>query len=359
MKKTYFIIFIVLICNTGFAQSNFDKLNSYLDSLTASENFSGFVLIAKSGKPLFQKGYGYSDRENQYPNTNHSQFCLSSTSKLFTGTALVKLMQEGKISANDTIGTYIKGLSYGSNITIHHLLTHSSGLKDFYEDSSFTYVGVKNCTDIIKFICNQKLSFNPGDKVKYSSSGMILLGAVIEKVSGLSYQEYITNTFFEPLGMKNTTFVNYNYVQYETVVPSSYSIGYIKDAAGNIIIRRRSWDNPHEIPLSAGGIWSCAEDLIKFEKALFGYKILNKDYLQLMLESKVPSEWPDTDFGYIWITINRDKTTKAVGHAGNAGGHHNTFYRYEKNSTTIIVLTNFGFVNVFDLSSKIEKIILD
>ena len=159
--------------------------------------------------------------------------------------------------------------------------------------------------------------------------------------------------------MKNTTFVNYNYVQYEQIKPSSYSIGYIKDSIGDIIIRRRSWDNPHEIPLSAGGIWSSAEDMMKFDNALYGHKILNKEYLKFMLESKVQTEWPDTDFGYIWININRDKPTKAVGHAGNAGGHHNTFYRYDKDSTTIIVLTNFGFVNVFEVSSKIEKIILD
>jgi CubicO group peptidase (beta-lactamase class C family) len=359
MKKTYPLIFLLFIFKIGFAQSKFEELNSYLDSLTANDKFSGFVLVAKDGKPVFQKGYGYADRINRFPNTNYSQFCLSSTSKLFTGTAIVKLMQDGKISANDTIGTYIKGLTYGSKITIHHLLTHSSGLRDFYEDSNFTYVGVKKCSDIIKFICNQKLSFNPGEKVKYSTSGMILLGAVIEKVSGLTYQQYLTNTFFIPLGMKNTTFVNYQYVQYEQLKPSSYAIGYIKDSTGKIVIRRRSWDSPHEIPLSAGGIWSSAEDLLKFDNAIYSHKILNKKYLKLMIESKVQTEWPDTDFGYLWININRGKPTRAVGHAGNAGGHHNTFFRYDKDSTTIIILTNFGFVNVFEVSSNIEKIIFE
>ena len=243
MKSVYYSIIFIFISKIGFAQSQINRLNNYLDSLTAKDSFSGYVLIAEKGEPIFQKGYGYADRKNRLPNTDYSQFCLSSTSKLFTGTAILKLMQEGKINSTDTISTYIHGLAYGNKITIHQLLTHSSGLGDIFEDPNFTWERIKNCTDVVKYISNQKLRFVPGDSVHYSTSGMILLGAVIEKVSGLIYQEYLTTTFFIPLGMNHTTFVNYGYVQYEELKPSSYAIGYIKDSTGNIIIRRRYWDN--------------------------------------------------------------------------------------------------------------------
>lgn len=345
----------ISITGLGFAQSDFKKVHAYLDSLTIQQQFSGFVLVAKKGKPVFQKDYGYADKDLKTPNTISTQFCLSSTSKLFTGTAIVKLMQEGKVSENDTIGTYINGLTYGSKITIRQLLTHTSGLGDFYENPGFTFWGVKKCSDVVRFIADQQLKFTPGEGVKYSTSGMILLGAVIEEVSGLSFQQYLTETFFVPLKMNHTTFVTYNYVQYQPMEPSSYAIGYIKDSEGNIIIRKQPWDNPSEVVLSAGGIWSSAEDLLKFNNAVFGGKILNKKFLQLMITSKVHAEWPDTDFGYVWMNIHNNQPTHAVGHAGNAGGHHNTFYRYDKNATTIILLTNYGFVDIFKISAEVEK----
>jgi CubicO group peptidase (beta-lactamase class C family) len=359
MKNFFLFVLALYIVQIGFAQSKINTLNNYLDSLTTADNFSGYVLIAEKGKAIFQKGYGYADRKDSFPNTGNSQFCLSSASKLFTGTAIVKLIQEKKIHATDTIGTYITGLAYGNKITIHHLLTHSSGLGDLYEDPNFDWGNIKNCTDVVQYICNQNVQFTPGDTVHYSTSGMILLGAVIEKVSGISYQEYLKNTFFIPLGMKHTTFVNYKYVQYETFRPSSYAIGYIKDSTGNIIIRRRHWDMYNDVPLSAGGIWSCANDLLLFDKALHNHKILNKEYLELMLESKVQSEWKDIDFGYVFMNINQNKDTHAVGHPGTAGGHHTSYFRYDKEDTTIIILTNYGFVNMFQISNMVEKIILN
>lgn len=359
MKKISFLLLLFYIANIGLAQSRINILNNYLDSLTAADSFSGYVLIAEKGKPIFQKGYGYADRKDSLPNKSYSQFCLSSTSKLFTGTAIVKLMQESKVKASDTIGKFIPNLSYGSKITIHQLLTHSSGLGDIYEDPNFSWEGVKKCTDLVKYVSNQKLRFPPGDTVHYSSSGMILLGAVIEKISGLPYQEYLTNTFFIPLGMNHTTFVNYGYVQYKELKPSSYAIGYIKDSTGNIIIRRRYWDEFNDIPLSAGGIWSCANDLLLFDQALYKHKILNKKYLELMLQSKVKSEWKDINFGYVFLNINNNKGNHAAGHPGTAGGHQTSYFRYDKKNTTVIILTNYGFVDMFKIPNKVETIILD
>jgi len=358
MKSTLLILNIFLIAST-FGQSKFKKVNNYFDSLNTKNEFSGIVLITENGKVKLNKGYGYADRSNKYPNTENTQFCLSSTSKLFTGTAIIKLIQDGKICQADSIGTYIKGLDYGNEVTVHQLLTHTSGLQDFYDDSTFTMKGVKTCLDIVQYIKHQKLAFEPGTKVKYSTSGMMLLGAVIEQVSDLTYQEYIQQKILNPLGMNNTSFVNYKYTQYEKLEPSNYAIGYVRDSLDNIVIRRKHWDSVDDIPLAAGGVWSCASDLVKFDNAIHSGKLIDKKHLELMTSPKIESEWPDTEFGYVWININTNKPTHAIGHAGNAGGHHSTFYRYDEKSTVVIILTNFGFVDVFNISGYVEKILFD
>ena len=342
----------------SYSQNNYGKVGDYLDSLTGKDQFSGYIIIAKNGKVKFEKGFGYADKENKSEITRETQFNLSSTSKLFTGTAMAKLIQKGLVSEKDTIGKFIPSLEYGSKVTIYHLLTHSSGLSNFYDNPKASYNGVNSCKDLVKYVYDQKLRFPPGDSVFYSTTGMILLGAVIEKVSGLSYKDYLYQNFFIPLGMKNTSFVNYGYVQDKSVSGNSYAKGYIKNSEGRVQLRVKQSTDSAFVPLSAGGIWSSAGDLLLFERAIFGGKILNKAYLDSMLSPKVNTGWGDSYFGYIWININNSKSSHAVGHAGNASGHHNTFYRYTKNNTSIILLTNYGFVDIFKISQRIEDMVL-
>lgn len=211
------------------AQEKFENLERYLKGLENEDAFSGVVVIAKDGKNLYSKTIGYTNRENKVKINLDSQFDLSSTSKLYTGTSVLKLIQEGKIKTDDKIGKYFPELEYGDKVTIHHLLTHSSGYSDFYNIEDFSYTKVKNCSDVIPFIKDQKLKFNPGDSVYYSTSGMIILGALIEKVSGLSYKDYVTKNIFEPLGMSHTSFVNYVNASESDDKKGIYAKAYIKN----------------------------------------------------------------------------------------------------------------------------------
>ena len=241
-------------------------------------------------------------------------------------------------------------------MTIHHLLTHSSGVSDFYNVENFSYTKVKNCSDVIPFVKDQKLKFNSGDSVYYSTSGMIILGALIEKVSGLSYKDYVIKNIFEPLGMNHTSFINYVNASESVDIKGIYAKAYVKND-NNEIVRQIFKEKDREfIPLSAGGVWTSASDLIKFDEGIHNYKVLKKEFVDLMTKQYTFTGWTDCFFGYVWITINSGKN-EAVGHSGDSSGQHTYFYHYKKNGIVMVVLTNYGFADIYDVANKIEKIL--
>jgi CubicO group peptidase (beta-lactamase class C family) len=352
MKIIIAVIAILSVAtSTLHGQSNrIATIDSILTELTNQELFSGVVLIADGSNILLSKGYGYSDRENKVRNTPDTRFDLSSGSKIYTGTAITYLAQTGKLKFTDTIGKYIPGLPKGNIITIHQILTHSAGFDDFGKAKGFNYSSVKNCTDILPFMRKLPLVFNPGDSCKYSTGDPIILGAVVEKITGMSFQDFINTTFIEPLDLKNTCFTPY-WTLDET--QRQYAIGYTRnDATG---YKRNAYNYDYGfIPLSAGGAWSSATDLYKFDHAVFSGKIVNQDYLKKMT-TKYTQAWPDSHFGYIWIIDNSH--TICIGHAGTSSGWNAWNYYYPEQKTTMIILSNFGSVDVFDLSAKFDKIL--
>jgi len=337
-----------------FGQSNnIVKIDSILNELTNNDLFSGAVLIADSSKILLSKGYGYSDRENKVRNTPDTRFDLSSGSKIFTGTAITYLAQQGKINFSDTIGQYIKGLPQGNIITIHQLLTHSAGFDNFYNAPGFSYRNIKNCTDIIPFMRKLNLVYTPGDSCIYSTGNAIILGALVEKITNKNFQGYIEDTFIKPLKLENTCFI-----PYWTLNDSQrqYAVGYRRNNTNSY--SRNNYDYDYGfIPLSAGGVWSSVNDLYKFDKAVFSTKILSKKYLNLMTTRYTKPIWENNHFGYIWIID--DSHTSCIGHAGNSSGWNTWNYYYPEYKYTMIILTNFGSVDVFKLSALFDEILFN
>ncbi len=358
MKKIWILFILLTTTFQAIAQDRFKNLDAYLQELGNKDSFSGIVVIARNGETLFSKTIGFADRENRVRINPDTQFELSSTSKLFTGTCVVKLIQDRKIKADDKIGKYLPELKYGDKVTIHHLLTHSSGYADVYNTPGFTYTKIKNCLDVIPFIKDQELLFNPGDSVYYSESGMFILGALIEKVSGISYQDYVTENIIEPLEMTHTSFLNDVNATESNDDIGMYAEKYVKNENNEIV--RQTFDEEAKafIPLAAGGIWSSASDLIKFDEGIHNYKIMKKEFVELMTTPYTYTGWPNCYFGYIWNTINSEKN-EAVGHAGNSKGHHSNFFHYKKDGIVMIVLTNYGFVDIFDVADKVEKMLYD
>jgi len=357
MRKIQFILIFILISIRILGQERLEKLDNYLTNLEKNDSFSGVVIIGQNGEKIYSKVMGFADRDNHIKLNLNSQFSLSSTSKSFTAVCIMRLVQEGRISDNEKIGKYFPELDYGDKVTIHHLLTHSSGLTDFYNVVGFSYKNVKTCLDIIPYIKNQKLVFNPGDSVFYSTSGMILLGALIEKVSGQTYQAYVTENILKPLKMDNTSFVNGSEKSIYEDKKGIYSKGYAKDDKGQIVGIPYTDKEKQFIPLSAGGVWSSASDLLKFDNGINKYEILQKKYVDLMQKKYTYTGWPNCYFGYVWVTINSGKEEEAIGIAGNSPRHHSYIYHYKKDNKVIIIMTNYGFVDIFAVGDDIEKIL--
>jgi CubicO group peptidase (beta-lactamase class C family) len=255
--KQILTIWIVLFAAfiSGYGQlNNIVKVDNLLTDLTQKDQFSGAVLIAKGSTVLLCKGYGYADRENKVLNTPDTRFSLSSASKVFTGTAITYLAQQGKLHFSDTVGTYIKGLPKGNIITLHQILTHSAGFDDFYKAKGFSYKGVKNCTDMLPFMRSLPLVYQPGDSTLYSTGDCIILGAVIEKITGMNFPDYIQETFLTPLAMLNTVFTPY-WTLNET--QRHYAIGYQKTDTG---YKRKPYN--YDPDFYATRCWWCMEQYI-------------------------------------------------------------------------------------------------
>ncbi|WP_342644779.1 serine hydrolase domain-containing protein [Mucilaginibacter sp. CSA2-8R] len=351
--KFIIIVFFLMLTTTVrlWAQSpSIALIDDMLREMTLNDKFSGAVLIADKSHVLLSKGYGYADRENKVLNTPDTRFDLSSASKVFVGTVITRLAQQHKLKFTDTIGRYISGLPKGNFITIHQILTHSAGFNDFFNAKGFSYQGIKNCTDMLPFMRSMPLVYHPGDSCIYSTGDAIILGAVVEKITGMSFQDYFLSSVCEPLKLTNTVFTPYWMLNEQQ---RQYAIGYTKDVTG---IKRRPFDYDHgSVPLSAGGAWSSVHDLYKFDQAVFGAKLINQKYLKLMTAEYTP-QWGDSHFGYLWITTDK-KDRSFIGHPGDSSGWHAMNARYIKQGYTVIILTNFGFADQYALLNKIENLL--
>lgn len=237
----------------------------YLDDLAKADAFSGAVLIAKDDKPVFSKSYGLASREYNTPNRPDTIFNLGSINKIFTRIAIGQLVQQGKISFDDKLGKYLPeypNKDAAEKVTIRHLVTMRSGVGDFFGEKFMNtpMSKLRNNGDFIPLFSDKPLAFEPGTSDAYSNGGYILLGAIIEKVTGKSYCDYVRENVFIPAGMTNTD-------SYESdKMPVNTASGYTARAGGNSRV-----NNLFTRPArgsAAGGGYSTAEDLLKFSIAL-------------------------------------------------------------------------------------------
>src|SRR5207245_3303091 len=183
-------------------------LRAELDKRAAADRFSGTVLIAKSGKPILTAGYGLADREKKIPNQLHTRFRIGSMNKMFTAVAVLQLAQAGKIKLTDPLGKYLTDYpnkDLASKVTIHHLLTHTGGTGDFFGPEFDAHrLELRTLQDYVKLYGKRGLAFEPGSRWEYSNYGFLLLGVVIERVTGKSYYDYVAEHVYKPAGMTLT-----------------------------------------------------------------------------------------------------------------------------------------------------------
>ncbi|WP_312900143.1 serine hydrolase domain-containing protein [Chryseobacterium taichungense] len=204
MKNIFLAFSFVCISNFLFSQHFSEKVDSIIQTkFTEKECPGGVFLISQKGKPVYKKAFGLANLELNVPLNPDNVFEIGSMTKQFTSVSILMLEQQGKLKVTDVISNYIPDYPNGSNITIHHLLTHTSGIKDFTKIKGLSEISQKEMTPqmMVDFFKNEPVDFKPGEKFEYNNSGYIILGYIIEKVSGETYEDFVRKNIFEKIDM--------------------------------------------------------------------------------------------------------------------------------------------------------------
>lgn len=314
---------------------DYSDLNAFKDELTVfldKKPFQGTILVAKDDEIILKKAYGYADAENQILNQTDTIYEIGSLTKQFTAAAIMMLVEDGLLSVDDTLDKYLPEYPHAEKITIKQLLNMTSGVMNFFEDRDYLqrYFGVDNQEsmyhqriskeikneELLGYISEFELSFEPGTKYAYSNTNYHFLGMILEKVTGMSYQDYIAENILEPLGMTSTSFDPNN----------TTAIGYAGEKNG-IPIPIMS---PHPtISYSAGAICTNVDDLFKWEKAVMAGELLSEKSWAEVFDGGVYG------YGYGWYIYG-----SSYAHAGGTFGFNSYVTISPKDNYVIIVLAN-------------------
>lgn len=316
------------------------ELESYVDRLVAKDLFSGTVLVAKDGKAFVTKAAGIANRDFDAPVTLDTKFNLGSMNKMMTGVACMQLVEAGKLSLDDPVSKYL-GDDWlpavdKSKLKVKHLLTHTSGLGSYFTEewqrsSRALYRSIEDWKPICKA---ETLAFEPGTSWQYSNTGMLIAGAVIEKASGMSYYDYVRKHITGPAGMTNTDFYETDYVN------KNLAVGYEKETNtdGSAVYRNNLYQ--HVVRGGpAGGGYSTVEDLLKFDRALRGGKLLKKQSLDELWRAY--PELGSPEYGLGWGIQERIRGL-VVGHTGGFPGISAAFNMFLDAGYTVVTLSNMG-----------------
>jgi CubicO group peptidase (beta-lactamase class C family) len=293
------------------------------------------VLVAQDGKILFEKGYGLADIEHHTAVTPETKFRIGSITKQFTAAAILKLQEEGKLSVEDKLSKYIPDFPRGDEVTLHHLLTHTSGIHSYTSKPDFMEHVTNAITteEVIKSFKHDPYDFDPGAKWLYDNSGYMLLGYIVEKVYGQTYAAFLRENFFQPLGMTNTGVYTVNPSLTHEALGYSYKEGKF-DRAVNW---NMSWAG------GAGAIYSTVEDLYRWNEGIFNGKVLSAASLKAAFTPVKTKENQDdvsnAGYGYGWI-LGDLRGLREIWHNGGLNGFSSSLLRLPQENFTIAILAN-------------------
>ena len=313
------------------------ELAAVVKKLADGDVFSGAVLFAKDGKPVFQGAYGFANKDFNVPNKIDTKFNLGSMNKMFTAVAIARLVEKGKLSYDDQLSKFIPDFpdaASAQKIKIKHLLSHTSGLGGYFSDrwEKTSRASVRTVDDMMAIARqDEKLQFEPGTKWKYSNTGMLVLGKVIEIVAGKSYFEYLAENVTGPAGMANTGCFELDRVN------TNLAVGYDKQYTEKGI----EWaNNIFEHVMRGGpqgGCYSTVEDLLRFDQALRSNKLITAESFKTLATPKPELNSPNYGYGFqVWAAEN------AVGHGGGFTGINSNLEMWLGSGWTAIVMSNYS-----------------
>ena len=328
--KIYLLIILLYLSPTVFPQDQFQQLDSLLNEASQLDIFSGVVLAADKENVQYLKAFGDSDWNKGLPNLTDTKFNIGSIGKFFTQIMITQLLQEGKIKLSDNLEKLypVYNNDYDKKITVKLLLTFSAGLGDYFDIKEFqknpdNYRKVK---DLVSLISKEPLLYEPGTSNQYSNSGYVVLGGIIEKVTGKPYYENLKERILNPLVMKNTGFI------YKETKSENTAKGFIVNPDGR---KESTYEGSPHVPTPAGGMFSTAEDLLKLDRSLMNDTVLLKDEYKALLINRFDENKNET-----WQEMTAEPGFGNA-YAGGSPGWNAVYDQNAANKYTVIILSNF------------------
>jgi len=346
---TLFMVFIFSVSlsaaegvsGDGIVGNLSEKVDEYLGAATELDRFSGSVLIARGEEVIFKQGYGMADREHGVPNSPRIKYRLGSVTKQFTAMAILKLYEEGKLELTDPVTEFMPRYEDNRGVTIFHLLTHGSGLAEY---TAFEGVGTRTKLpttkkEIIDSFWSKDLRFSPGEKFRYCNSNYVLLGWIIEEVTGQSYEDYIDKNIFSPLGMKDSGY------DHPEIVLENRAEGYVN--IGGKILNASYIDT--SFPNSAGALYSTVDDLHKWYLALTSGKVVSQKLWEEATSAQVGNYGYGLMEGNLW-------GHRRIYHGGTVNGFKAMINVFPEMNLAVIVLSNLETAEIERINRDLSAI---
>ncbi len=314
-----------------WAQQRFQKVDSLLQNTFVPDEPGAVFLVSKGGKLLYKKAFGLANVELKVPMNTEQVFQIGSMTKQFTAVAILLLEAQGKLSVQDEITQFIPDYPIrGHNFTLHHLLTHTSGIKDFTRMKSIMSIAKQDLSpkELVDFFKDEPVDFLPGEQFKYNNSGYALLGYVIELVSGERYADFIERHIFQKIGMKDSRYAS------DRAVILNRAYGYHQ---------RNGFTNKMHIslniPYASGSLMSTLDDLVLWQHALTQHTILKKESLEKAFQQKYLNSGAAISYGYGWHIKDWDGITIRE-HGGSVFGFKSMAVYVPSEDLYVVGLTN-------------------
>lgn len=333
-------------------QTKIDKIDEIVNLYSENAGFNGSVLVAYQGEIIYKNGFGMANMEWRIPNKSDTKFNIASVTKPFTAMLIMQLVADNKLELQKPITTYLKNYpkENGDQITIHHLLTHTSGLIRDVETEQKLFHNPKELVDLF---ADKPLQFAPGERFEYSNCGYFLLGYIIETITGKPYKEVLEERIFKPLNMNNSGYYGHRQIL------ENRSSGY----RNNFIDYQNADYTDFSNAYSAGAIYSTVEDMFFFDQAFYSEKLLPPKYIKLATTKHIAADFGG-HYGYGWEIIeqpigNTKDMIETIGHSGSLPGYCAVYTNIPSSQSAIIFLNNTGRAYLNTMTTAIIGILYD
>ncbi|MCC8424680.1 serine hydrolase [Mucilaginibacter sp. UR6-11] len=358
MKKLVLAFALFALCANVFAQSS--ETGKFIEAFTKKNNFNGTILIEQNSKTIYKKSFGFANLPFKVPTTTDTKYKVASITKAFTSVLILQLVEQGKIDLEKPITTYLpayKGAG-GIKVTIKQLLNMTSGMRNFDENGASLDSVLRNgipqyqlpftSDQLLTKFCSYPLVKEPGKEFDYNNADFIILGKVIEKISGKSYEQNLQEKIFQPLQMASSGLLSQNKI-IDKLADTYFYRGDLKALVNDLPVYMENW-------YAAGAIYSTADDILKFSNALFSGRLLKQETMNQMFTSGL-GEYGLGVWVYLKYEINHKMFT-IVKRPGSIMGAQAMLFHILEDGSTIIILSNTGTVSLDDFAADIARQII-